>query len=287
MAISWGVAGRTPADERLDQALMRPPFGLSRRAAKRVMESGAVVVEGNVMAVASRRIAPGTRIAIIDENASLPVLHLARAFVVIDKPSRLPSQIPADTDAISAHEVLAAQMRRAGDRRTVKIVHRLDTNTTGVMIYALGDAAAARIAGKMQTRSSSKTYLALVSGILDEETLVDAPIARTGAREFGVRTDGRPARTSITPIAQGNGVTLIRAELLTGRTHQIRIHCAHAGFPILGDRKYGGPVAEQGPRPMLHSWKLSVEGEGAWEAAVPADFRAALAEAGISWAGST
>ena len=283
---TWGVSERATTDERLDQALMREPFNLSRRAAKRAMESGTVVVEGNVMAVASRRIPSGTRISIIDANASLPVLHLARAFVVIDKPARLPSQIPADTNAISAHEVLAAQMRRAGDRRTVKIVHRLDTNTTGAMIYALGDAAAARIAGKMQTRSSSKTYLALVSGTVSEEILIDAPIARTGAREFGVRTDGRPARTNITPLATGEGATLVKAELLTGRTHQIRIHCTHAGFPILGDRKYGGAVAEQGPRPMLHSWKLSVEGEGAWEAAVPPDFRAALAEAGIAWAGA-
>lgn len=283
MKSSWGVASRALSSERLDQALMRPPFSLSRRGAKRAMEEGSVIVEGVSIAVASRNVAPGARIALIDSAASLPLLELGADFVIIDKPPVLPAQIPADTDAVSAPELLAAQLRRNGERRAVKIVHRLDTNTTGAMALALGDAAAARLAGKLQSRASQKIYLALVQGAVSEEQLIDAPIARTGAREFGVRPDGRAARSIIRPLQHTSDVSLVEGELLTGRTHQLRIHFSHAGHPILGDRKYGGAVAEDAPRPMLHAWKLSIEGEGSWTAPVPDDMKRVMERSGIAW----
>ena len=262
---------------------MRPPFELSRRGAKRAMEAGGVVVEGASVAVASRPVTPGTRVTLVSEDVSLPILHLGADFVVIDKPPVMPSQIPADTDAIAASEILAAQLRRAGDRRPVKIVHRLDTNTTGVMVYALGDEAAARIAGKLQSRESKKTYVALVSGRLEHERTIEAPIARTGAREFGVRDEGRPARTLVRPLQSSDDVSLVEATLLTGRTHQLRIHLAWAGHPILGDRKYGGPVADAAPRPMLHALRLEIPGEGEWLAPLHPDMRGVIRSLGMEY----
>lgn len=285
MSSPWGVSFRAPVSERLDQALMRPPFSLSRRAAKRGMEEGNVIVEGLGVAVASRKIAAGTRVTLIESSASLPLLHRAEDFVVVDKPPAVPAQIPADSDAISVNEILAAQLRREGERRPVKIVHRLDTNTTGAIAYALGDEAAARLAGKLQSQASRKIYLAIVAGRLEEERTIDAPIGRTGPREFGVREGGRAARTLVRPLQDASRSSFVAAELFTGRTHQLRVHFASIGHPILGDRKYGGEVAEAAPRPMLHAFSLRIEGEGEWTSPLPEDIREILERERLEWNG--
>lgn len=283
MTEEWGVSARGVGSERLDLTLMKPPFNLSRRGAKRELDAGNVVIEGTSVAVASRKIGPETRVALIPRDVSLPLIDRGDDFVVIDKPAALASQIPADRDAVSAHEILVAQLRRDGERRPVKIVHRLDTNTTGAMAFAIGDGAARRLAGKLQGRRSTKLYLAIVDGRIERPQIIDAPIDRAGSREFGVDEEGKEARTRIRPLDSRDGHTLVEAELLTGRTHQIRIHLAHIGHPILGDRKYGLHVAERGPRPMLHAWHLSIEGEGEWQSTLPADFRETMERLDLRW----
>jgi 23S rRNA pseudouridine1911/1915/1917 synthase len=153
----------------------------------------------------------------------------------------------------------------AGERRTqVKLVHRLDAGTSGVLVLARTPMAAKNLGAAFAGGACQKVYVALCSGCFADPREVDAPIARHRGVQHAVRTDGKAAATLFEPMASHETFSLIRAFPRTGRTHQIRVHLAHIGHPILGDRLYGGPgyVGDPPPaavgRPMLHALELVV-----------------------------
>lgn len=281
MRSHFGVAARVVEQERLDLVLTRPPFSFSRRQARRIIDEGRVVAHGKAVAVASRIIRRGERIAVIDEGVRVPFLHLTAAYVVVDKPPAIAAQIPPAGDAPSLPEVISAQLKQSGEAPDVTVVHRLDTNTTGVIVYARTAAASARLSEAIRAAGTEKRYLAIVAGRIGESCVIARPIERAGDQIFAVAESGKEAVTEIVPLAAGDAFSLVEARLRTGRTHQIRVHLSSAGHPVVGDRKYGDGSAALAPRPMLHAFELELEGFGRWRSIPPADFRDAAARFGL------
>jgi 23S rRNA pseudouridine1911/1915/1917 synthase len=215
---------------RLDQALAAR-FGISRRKARELISRGSVLVSQRSVRVASREVTGAEELRILEERPPLGLLASNDRWLAVNKPAGLPSQPTRDRKAESLEEMLRAE------HRTIYLVHRLDTPTSGVIVFARTQAAAAMLSRLFAEGAIRKTYLARVDPPLVTELTIDTPI------------EGKPARTIVRP----RGGDLIEVDIETGRTHQIRIHLAGASHPILGDRRYGGKPAK---RLMLHAWKL-------------------------------
>ncbi|MBQ7168470.1 MAG: RluA family pseudouridine synthase [Synergistaceae bacterium] len=175
-------------------------------------------------------------------------------------------------------------------------VHRLDRNTTGVLAVALHGEALRSLTALFKARRVRKIYLAVVAGRLTEPVTVDAPLLKDAENNtVKVSADGLKAVTIISPVASDGEYTLVRIELLTGRTHQARVHTSYTGHPIIGDRKYGDFHANRrvnAPRPLLHAWELSFPEEldgvlseiagRTFTADIPQDMRDFIASRGIT-----
>lgn len=192
---------------------------------------------------------------------------------------------------------LAPADRTDLEGRDLLLVHRLDVGTTGLLLVALDEDAHRALADRFARRAVEKTYLALVWGRprpgSGEWSLALAP-DRADRRRMKVDPAGRPAVTGYRVLAARHAVALVELQARTGRTHQLRVHLAAQGHPIVGDDLYGGPRhrgvhepelrrALDPGRPLLHAWKLRLPGETPeiFEAPLPADFRRALAAAGL------
>ena len=181
------------------------------------------------------------------------------------------------------------------------LVHRLDRYTTGCLAMAKDVGTQQSLQAQFKERTVEKRYLAVVrmSRKLPElgSLLVDQPIARhrVDRLKMTVTAGGRPSQTRVKVLARAGGLALVECELLTGRTHQIRLHLSHLGAPILGDGLYGGAPSwldtEKNtfpcPHPLLHAWKLSLDhpGDGrrlAFHAPIPEAFRLVLAKVGLA-----
>jgi len=230
---------------RLDQAVALR-FNLSRRKARELIAAGRVLVNQRSVRVASREVADDDELRVAEELPRIALLASTDDWLAVDKPAGMPTQPPRDRSAISLEEMLRIEYRE------IYLVHRLDTPTSGVVVFARNRAAAARLSALFASRAIRKTYLAVVAGTIGNVT-IDTPI------------DGKNAITIVRPH-DGN---LVEAEILTGRTHQIRIHLASIGHPVAGDRRYGGAPAA---RLMLHAWKLEHKDLGTIEAPLPYDF---------------
>lgn len=236
---------------RLDQAIASRFPEISRRKARELIAQKRVLVNERRVAVASREVAESDRIAIVDETSDVPVIASTEAWIAIDKTAGMPTQPPRDRKVRSAEELLRAKFGE------IYLVHRIDTPTSGVVIFARTRAEAARLSRLFAEGAIRKVYLAVADGPIEQEQTIEAPI------------EGREARTLIRPLRRIAERTLVEAEILTGRTHQIRIHLASIGHPVAGDRRYGGSTA---PRLMLHAWKLEHASIGKLEAPVPSEF---------------
>ncbi len=237
---------------RLDQAIAARFSEISRRKARELIAAKRVLVNERRVGAASREVADSDRIAIVAADApDVPILRATDEWVAIDKPAGMPTQPPRDRKVRSAEELLRVKYGE------IYLVHRIDTPTSGVVLFARTRAAAARLSELFATGAIRKLYLAVAAGAIGAKQTIETPI------------DGRDARTIIRPLRQVDGRTVVETEILTGRTHQIRIHLASIGHPVAGDRRYGGPPA---PRLMLHAWKLEHPSVGVIEAAMPAGF---------------
>jgi len=142
-------------------------------------------------------------------------------------------------------------------------VHRLDRNTTGVLVVAMSGGALRELEMFFKERLIQKIYIAIVVGDAPKSGEIKAPLQKDEKNNFvSVSPDGKQAHTRFTKISDGGKFSVVSVELLTGRTHQARVHLAHAGIPILGDQKYGDVAANKEwrrmgvNRPLLHAWKL-------------------------------
>jgi 23S rRNA pseudouridine1911/1915/1917 synthase len=236
---------------RLDQAVAARFPDISRRKARELIAARRVLVNDRPMAIASRDVPDDARIAVVDELPEFEVIRETPDWIAVNKPAALPVQPMRDRTQRSLEELLRIRCRE------VWLVHRIDTNTTGLVVFARTRAAAAWLSALFAGGAIRKTYLAVVEGELMNETSIDSPIG------------GKHALTTVKPLASAGGVTLIEAEIKTGRTHQIRIHLASFGHAVIGDRRYGATI--QAPRPMLHAWKLEHPLLGLLQAPLPDD----------------
>ena len=249
----------TTATERLDRFLA-DQLSISRTMAARLIAGKAVAVNGAI-ARASRVLARGeiVRVEIPDQQpprsiqpADIPLTvtfeddHL----LVLDKPAGLvvhPAPGHWDDTLVNALAARGTALSSGAQGRP-GIVHRLDRDTSGLMVVAKTDLAHRRLGAALAARKVSRRYAALTWGHLDESpTTIDAPLARhtRDRKRMAVLETGRAARTDAYVVARFPVCDLLRLELHSGRTHQIRVHAAHIGHPVVGDPVYGGGGARR------------------------------------------
>jgi tRNA pseudouridine32 synthase/23S rRNA pseudouridine746 synthase len=186
---------------------------------------------------------------------AVTLVHHDRAIVVADKPAGLLSVPGRGEDRA---DCLIARLRRRFP--TVLLVHRLDLDTSGVMVFALTRAAQADLGRQFEARTVEKAYVARLWGRLEPEAgRIDLPLIvdwPNRPRQHVDRAAGRPAQTDWQVIGRAEGETRVRLVPLTGRSHQLRVHMAETGHPILGDTLYAGGAAREHPRLMLHAETL-------------------------------
>ena len=255
--------------ERLDVAVSKAA-GVTRSRAARLIDDGAVLVNGRAVARSTRLVA-GDRIAIAipDEPATaaapeeipVPIVYEDEWLLVVSKPAGLVVHPAPGHPAGTLVNALLARIGRPlpGERERPGIVHRLDAGTSGLMIVALTETALGRLRDMMAARAVSRVYLALVEGEPPPNATIDAPIGRSPRhrKKMAVVAGGRDAVTEVRRLETHPGTALVEARPRTGRTHQIRVHLAEAGYPIAGDRVYGKDrklAARLGlERPFLHA----------------------------------
>jgi 23S rRNA pseudouridine1911/1915/1917 synthase len=190
----------------------------------------------------------------------LRIVHEDEAVLLIDKPPYLlvhpaePGQRHTLVNGIAHH------YRERGVAGRIHPVHRLDRDTSGLVLIARTPEAHRHLGAQLASRALRRTYLALVSGrVRDEAGTIDAPIGRHPTQPVlrAVRADGESARTRFEVVERYADATLVRLELETGRTHQIRVHMAHLGHPLLGDRQYGRRAGKRIGRQALHAAAIS------------------------------
>jgi 23S rRNA pseudouridine1911/1915/1917 synthase len=266
--------------ERLDAALARM-FGFSRSGAAELIAAGDVLVDGRPAAKSDRVMAgaelavtlpppPGDAVPVTGEPVpGLGILFEDDDIVVVDKPRGVAAHpTPGWTGPTVTGGLLGAGHRvsTSGAAERQGIVHRLDANTTGVMVVAKSEPAYSALKQAFRDRAVTKTYHALIQGHPDPlRGTVDAPIGRhpSGDGRFAVTADGRPSVTHYDTMEAFRAASLLRVGLETGRTHQIRVHMAALRHPCCGDLLYGAdPVlaAHLGlTRQWLHAVRLSFE----------------------------
>jgi 23S rRNA pseudouridine1911/1915/1917 synthase len=245
-------------------------LGVSYSRAKHEVETGHVLVDGLVVIDPGAWVADGMEIrhdparprrARGPRLPALPVLHLDADVVVIDKPAGLVVHptLEGERDTVIAR-CLADLARREPGRQRLHVVHRLDRDTSGVMMLARHHAAARHLQQQLRLHTVNRRYLAIVAGTMAHPTRVDRSIGRPtpGSRRAALATGGQPASTVVRPIEALGQATLVEAELFTGRTHQARVHLSYLGHPVLGDAIYGDPKADpvRVPRLALHAAQL-------------------------------
>ena len=288
--------------ERLDVFLARRQPDLSRAHAQRLIGEGRVRING-AAAKASRRLEAGEQVEVEIPPAApvsleaqpipLAVVYEDEDLIVIDKPAGMPVHPgPGHERSTLVNAVLARCPDLAGIEGSLRpgIVHRLDKDTSGLLIVAKNDRAQTGLAAQMAARTTRKEYLALVQGRPPPSGTIDAPIGRhPGQRKhMAIVAEGRPARTHFRTLGAVGPDALVLARLETGRTHQIRVHFAGIGHPVVGDPVYG-KRSDLVARQFLHAWRLGFTHPrtGEWiqlEAPPPEDLlqalRTALARAG-------
>ncbi len=288
---------------RLDRSLAALNDAWSRSQARRLVDDGRVTLNGRP-AKPSAVLRSGDLLTVDEppprpadvsaEDIPLTVLHEDDDILVIDKPASLVIHPAAGNPSGTLVNALlhhCTELSGIGGVERPGIVHRLDKDTTGVMVVAKTNRAHLALTRAFARRQVSKTYLAVCYGRPDsDEGVVDAPLGRHPRERqlMTVRADGRPARTLYEVRERLAGTTLLACRPVTGRTHQIRVHMAHLGHALVGDPLYAGrqwrnlasPAARRAcrdfPRQALHAWRLELthpaSGERVtFEAAPPPD----------------
>lgn len=254
----------TPAasGQRADQFLAAALDGLTRSAAQKLLEEGRVLCDGRPLKKNDRLkaglpltilIPDPTPVALVPQDIPLDVVYEDQDVIVVNKPVGLVVHpAPGHPDGTLVNALLhhcGDSLSGVGGELRPGIVHRIDRDTSGLIIAAKNDAAHQGLAAQLQDHTLARTYHCIVVGRLREEAgTVDAPIGRHPAdrKKMAVVPGGRSAVTHWQVLERFPGFTYVECRLETGRTHQIRVHMAHLGHPILGDTVYGNKKAVPG-----------------------------------------
>jgi len=222
------------------------------------------------------------------EQIALEILFEDDDLLVLNKPAGLVMHPGAGHQQHTLVNALLAHCQNLsgiGGKERPGIVHRLDKETSGVLVVAKNDSTHRDLSKQFAARTMQKIYLALVAGVPRKSTgVIDKAIARHPVhrqRMSIARRQGRAAKTEYRVLRAGAGMSLLECTLHSGRTHQIRVHLHHLAHPVLGDKLYGGKHSGNFPRQMLHAWKLAFRHPRTsevmtFEAPVPADFAEAM-----------
>jgi len=299
--------------ERVDRAVALLT-GLARGAVTELVNEGRVSVDGLVVETRSRTLLVGQTLRVevappvddrprADAGVVFSVVYEDPFLIVVDKPAGLVVHHGAGHTGGTLVDGLLARFAELGDLAAEGageadrpgIVHRLDKGTSGLLVVARNAVAFHSLSSQLRAHTAGRHYRALVSGLVDADAgVVDAPIGRSPRQptRMSVTRGGRPARTAYTVVGRYRTpyeATLIDASLDTGRTHQVRVHLAAIGHPVIGDDRYAGPA----PRPealkgvlpsgrlFLHACRLSLDhpdgsGRRTWESPLPPDLTAVL-----------
>ena len=284
-----------PADAagtRLDTWLSKALRDTSRAAAAQLVEAGAVLVDGRPGTKGMRlRGGEGVRVSPLPESHRAEIAVEPRivwegeSVIVVDKPAGLVVHPAPGHRGVTLVEWLEAGAAGAWEPHAV---HRLDRDTSGLMLVAKGEPAQRALQARLRRREVVREYLALATGTLESRTgTIDAPLGRDRRRRtrMSTHTDRpREARTHFEVERAAGSFTLVRVRLETGRTHQIRAHFAAIGHPLAGDREYGARDELGLSRQFLHSARLAAQippqdERHEWRSELPPDLQAALGRA--------
>ena len=249
-AVTWIEVGPEEAGQRIDNYLIARLKGVPKSRIYRILRSGEVRINSRRVE-AARKVEAGDRIRVppvrVAERAEevpaphfrLPILHEDEHLLAVDKPAGLAVHGGSGV----AHGVIESLRSMRPQARFLELVHRLDRDTSGVLLVAKKRSALTALHEMMRTRSMDKRYLVGVKGrFRNEMQRVRAALEKRevgGEKRVSVAEGGQEAETVFRRISRGPQASLLEAELLTGRTHQIRVHLQHLGHPVLGDDKYG------------------------------------------------
>ncbi len=285
--------------KRVDVFLAEVIPELTRSQAKKLIKEGLVKVDGQLVRP-KYSVKPGQRIEVIipppeklelvPEEVPFEILYEDEDLAVINKPPGIVVHPAAGhTRGTLVHGLLAKLKGLSGIGGELRpgIVHRLDKDTSGLLVIAKNDLTHQALTKQFKAREVKKVYLALVHGVpRKKEGRIDLPIGRHPVHRKKMSTKARVSREAVTlwrVIKTFKKAALIEAQPLTGRTHQIRVHLAAIGHPIVGDPLYGGqrPQGPKAPRQMLHAFKLSLTHPRSgkrleFQAELPKDFKEVL-----------
>ena len=289
----------TEADEgvRLDVFLARES-GLTRSAVKNAVEKCGAAVNGTLRFKSGSELRAGDEVEfeppapepLEAEAADIPIdiIYEDENFAVINKPRGM---VVHQASSYRTNDTLVnALLFRLKDLSSINgvirpgIVHRLDKDTTGLLVVAKNDEAHRSLQAQIAAKTAKRIYFALTDGNFREEGgVIDAPIGRSkrDRKKMAVVEGGRRAVTHYTVLERFGRYTLVRFELETGRTHQIRVHSAHIGHPVTGDAVYGGSTALFKGGQLLHAGRLELDDPATgerkvFEAPLPEDFACVL-----------
>ncbi|CAN5872074.1 RluA family pseudouridine synthase [soil metagenome] len=296
-----------PAGERLDVA-MAQALELSRTQAKELVDEGFVQVDGRPVGKPSIKLkgnetvtvmVPPPRPMMVEaEDIPLDIIYQDQDLAAISKPPNLIAHPTATVRSGTVVNALLGRLELSKDSHFAPneddyrpgIVHRLDKDTSGVMVIAKNDTAHRHLSASFKKRLTEKEYVAIAVGDIDDDVQLDAPIGRHPVNRQKMTIGGtqpRSANTYFRVLARIPGFVLVKAKPHSGRTHQIRVHLAHLGASVLGDETYGRP-SEAIARQALHAFRLTLPHPRdnqaiTFTAQVPTDMVEAWLKLGGSW----
>lgn len=291
------------SDGRRLDVLLSEATGLSRSRVASLMEDGLCVSGGKEIRKAGTRLPEGQEVILTvpapkeavpqAEDIPLEILYEDSDLAVVIKPRGMvvhPAAGHPDGTLVNALLANLDSLGGIGGELRPGIVHRLDKETSGLMLVAKNDETQEALSRMLKDREIEKHYRALAEGKFKEpEGEIDAPIDRSkkDRKKMAVDPDGRPALTRWKVLAEGHGCTLLDVHILTGRTHQIRVHLKSIGHPVCGDEVYGSGRGVKVPCLMLHAYSLEflhprTHQKMSFQAPLPDDFLKGLKSNNVS-----
>lgn len=250
--------------QRLDGLVAAENPGKSRSTWQKLIKNGQVKVNGKVITQASYNVLPGSKVEVVDQETldfsdeSLPIVFEDDNVIVVNKPAGILTHAKGEiSEEFTVADFFARVSSHGSETNRPGIVHRLDRDTSGVMIGAKNDETALLLKKQFSQRRVKKSYIAIIEGTPEQSTgTIRVPIGRNPSAPSTFRADpkGKSAETEYQVLATANGQSLVLLKPLTGRTHQLRVHMQFIGTPIVGDRVYG----KAGDRLYLHAHSLEI-----------------------------